>query len=166
MAISRDLLLSTMLVVLSGPVAAQDTPHVTWHDDGTVTLKSDPEYGMEITTTQGGAGRPVRSRPRSPSRARTVTILSLDSGPKGGISGPIYMFRPIWEELTGAKLNIALTPISELYTKTFLDLRNGTGEYDAIIVGAFFYGDLIAGKYILPVDEWRRAASTRNGTTT
>lgn len=157
MAISRALLLSAALIVLGGAAAvAQNTPHVTWHDDGTVTLKSDPEYGMEIKTTKEELGTLFGPGQR-PFEGETVTILTLDSGPKGGISGPLYMFRPIWEELTGAKLNIALTPISELYTKTFLDLRNGTGEYDAMIVGAFFYGDLIAGKYILPVDEWNKS---------
>lgn len=151
---SRTLLASTaLLALIAGAAAAQDTPHVTWNDDGTVTLKSDPEYGMEITTTREELGT-LFGPGEQPFAGDEVTVLSLDSGPKGGISGPIYMFRPIWEELTGAKLNIALVPISELYTKTFLDLRNGTGEYDAIIVGAFFYGDLLAGNYILPVDEF------------
>lgn len=151
---SRTLLASTALLALfAGAAIAQDTPHVTWHDDGTVTLKSDPEYGMEITTSREELGS-LFGPGEQPFAGDEVTILSLDSGPKGGISGPIYMFRPIWEELSGAKLNIALVPISELYTKTFLDLRNGTGEYDAMIVGAFFYGDLIAGNYILPVDEF------------
>ena len=139
-------------------VAAADAAtvgkYVTWNDDGTVELRMDPEYGGVIKTTRDELGA-LFGPGLKPFEGQEVTILSLDSGPKGGISGPVYAFRPIWEELTGGKLTIALTPISELYTKTFLDLRNGTGEYDAIIVGAFFYGDLIAGDYILPVDEWR-----------
>ena len=59
-------------------------------------------------------------------------------------------FRPIFEELSGATVNIALVPISELYTKIFLDLRNGTGQYDAFMVGAFWYGDIVGGNYALP----------------
>ena len=35
-----------------------------------------------------------------------------------------------------------------------LDLRQGTGLYDAIIVGAFFYGDLVAGDFMLPIEEY------------
>lgn len=152
----RSLLAAAGLaLVFSGSAAvAQDTPHVKWHDDGTVELIMDAEYGGVIKTTREELGA-LFGPGEKPFEGQEVTILSLDSGPKGGISGPLYAFRPIWEELSGAKLNIALTPISELYTKTFLDLRNGTGEYDAIIVGAFFYGDLIAGNYILPVDDWR-----------
>lgn len=150
----NSLLVTTAVsALLASTAMAQDTPHVQWHDDGTVTLTSDPEYGMTITTTREELGA-LFGPGEQPFAGEDVTILSLDSGPKGGISGPVYMFRPIWEELTGATLNIALTPISELYTKTFLDLRNGTGEYDAMIVGAFFYGDLIANDYILPVDDW------------
>lgn len=135
---------------------AQNSEHVTWNDDGTVTLKTPADYEGTFTVQQemlGGLFGPGEK----PFEGEEITVLTLDSGPKGGISGPLYAFRPMFEELSGAKVNIALTPISELYTKTFLDLRNGTGEYDAIIVGAFFYGDLIAGDYILPVDEWRES---------
>jgi multiple sugar transport system substrate-binding protein len=142
--------------LVSGPALSQDSEHVTWNDDGTVTLTTPPEYEGSFTIPQemlGGLFGPGEQ----PFEGEEVTILTLDSGPKGGISGPLYAFRPMWEELTGATLNIALTPISELYTKTFLDLRNGTGEYDAVLVGAFFYGDLIDGNYILPVDDWRES---------
>jgi multiple sugar transport system substrate-binding protein len=145
------------LATATGLAAAQDTPHVAWHDDGSVTIKTDPEYdSVEITLPAGALGT-LFGPGQKPFEGEEVTILSLDSGPKGGISGPLYMFRPIFEELSGAKVNVALTPISELYTKAFLDLRNGTGEYDAIVVGAFFYGDLIAGNYMLAVDDWMKS---------
>ena len=71
------------------------------------------------------------------------------AGPKGGISGPLYQFRPIWEELTGGKVNIVELPFAEHYTKMMLDLRNGTGQYDAFMVGAFWYGDIVAGRLCL-----------------
>jgi multiple sugar transport system substrate-binding protein len=145
-----------VLAAPGGVAHAQDTEHVTWNDDGTVTLRTDPEYEGEWTIPQemlGGLFGPGEK----PFEGEAITVLTLDSGPKGGISGPLYAFRPIYEELSGATVDIALTPISELYTKTFLDLRNGTGAYDAIIVGAFFYGDLIDGNYILQVDDWRES---------
>jgi multiple sugar transport system substrate-binding protein len=130
---------------------------VEWTDDGRVIVTLSPEYDsaqIELSADDlGGLFGPGEK----PFEGDEITVLTLDSGPKGGISGPIYAFRPIFEELTGAKLNIALVPISELYTKIFLDLRNGTGEYDGMIVGAFMYGDLIDGNYILPVDDWRES---------
>ena len=151
-----SLVLVASTLLWTGAATAQNSEHVKWNDDGTVTLTTPPEYEGNFTIPQemlGGLFGPGEK----PFEGEEVTVLTLDSGPKGGISGPLYAFRPMWEELTGAKLNIALTPISELYTKTFLDLRNGTGEYDAILVGAFFYGDLIDGNYILSVDDWRES---------
>ena len=34
-----------------------------------------------------------------------------------------------------------------------LDLRNGTGEYDAFMVGAFWYGDIAPQGYAFEIDE-------------
>ncbi|MEO1090208.1 MAG: extracellular solute-binding protein [Pseudomonadota bacterium] len=155
-AVHRACLLASAAVFAAGGAVAQNTDHVTWNDDGTVTLKTPAEYEGEFTVPQEMLGGLFAPGER-PFDGEEITILTLDSGPKGGISGPLYAFRPMFEELSGATVNIALTPISELYTKTFLDLRNGTGEYDAMIVGAFFYGDLIDGNYVLPVDDWRES---------
>jgi multiple sugar transport system substrate-binding protein len=137
--------------------SAQAGEFVEWRDDGTVLLKLGKDYDDAVITANKADLGALFGPDEKPFEGEEITVLTLDSGPKGGISGPIYAFRPIFEELTGAKLNIALVPISELYTKLFLDLRNGTGEYDGSIVGAFMYGDLIDGKYILPLDEWRQS---------
>ena len=137
--------------------SAQAGEFVEWQDDGTVLLKLGKDYDDAVITANKADLGALFGPDEKPFEGEEITVLTLDSGPKGGISGPIYAFRPIFEELTGAKLNIALVPISELYTKLFLDLRNGTGEYDGSIVGAFMYGDLIDGKYILPLDEWRQS---------
>jgi multiple sugar transport system substrate-binding protein len=151
----RALLLGTASAALiAGTAAAQS---VEWTDDGRAIITLGPDYDsaqIEVPAEDmGGLFGPGEQ----PFAGDEITVITLDSGPKGGISGPIYAFRPIFEELTGAKLNIALVPISELYTKIFLDLRNGSGEYDGMIVGAFMYGDLIDGNYILPVDDWRES---------
>src|SRR5215218_1788485 len=123
--------------------AAQAQEHVEWREDGTALLKLGKDYDDAVITARKEDLGALFGPGEKPFEGEEITVLTLDSGPKGGISGPIYAFRPVFEELTGAKLNIALAPISELYTKLFLDLRNGTGEYDGSIVGAFMYGDLI-----------------------
>ncbi len=154
----RALLLSSasaaLIAATAGAAAAQS---VEWTDDGNVIMTLSPEYdSAQIVVPAEDLGG-LFGPDEKPFEGDEITVLTLDSGPKGGISGPIYAFRPIFEELSGAKVNIALVPISELYTKIFLDLRNGTGEYDGMIVGAFMYGDLIDGNYILPVDDWRES---------
>ena len=146
---------ASALALLAGPALAGE--YVEWLDDGRVLIKLSPEYDSAVIEARAEDLGALFGPDEQPFAGDEITVLTLDSGPKGGISGPIYAFRPVFEELTGAKVNIALVPISELYTKIFLDLRNGTGEYDGMIVGAFMYGDLIDGNYMLPVDDWRES---------
>ena len=139
------------LAALTAANAQAQDGHVTWHDDGSVDLIM--EDGAVIKTSRDELGS-LFGPGEKPFEGTTLTVLTLDSGPRGGISGPIFSFRPIWEELSGATLEIALTPVTDLYAKMMLDLRQGTGLYDAIIVGAFFYGDLVAGDFMLPIEEY------------
>ena len=153
MKLRHAALLGVALAALSAPVASAGQ-YVDWKDDGTVDLKLGPDYdNAVITATQEELGT-LFGPDEKPFDGVNITVLTLDSGPKGGISGPINAFRPVWEELSGGKLDIALTPITDLYAKMMLDLRQGTGLYDGIIVGAFFYGDLVAGEYMVPVDDY------------
>ena len=121
----------TALLLMAGGATAQDK-HVKWHDDDSVDLILDD--GTVIKTTRDDLGS-LFGPGEKPFDGTEITVLSLDSGPKGGISGPIHSMRPVWEELSGGKLNIALTPITDLYAKMMLDLRQGTGLYDSVIVG-------------------------------
>jgi hypothetical protein len=81
-----------------------------------------------------------------------VRLLTQDEGTHGPISGPIEALRPVWEELTGAKLELGLVPVSELYATMALALARGGDRYDAAVVAAYFYGDLVAGKYLASID--------------
>src|SRR3954454_11187356 len=135
---------------------AQDTAHVKWHADGTVDLVTDPDYGATIHTSQAELGSAFGPG-KQPFSGTTISVTVNAGGPKGGISGPLYEFRPIWEELSGGKVNIVELPFAEHYTKMMLDLRNGTGAYDAFMVGAFWYGDIVVPGYALPVDDMNKS---------
>jgi multiple sugar transport system substrate-binding protein len=148
----RALLGAAAMALFASAATAQE--HVRWNDDGTVDLMLGPDYDNTVITTTREELGALFGPDQKPFEGSNITVLTLDSGPKGGISGPINAYRPVWEELSGGTLDIALTPITDLYAKMMLDLRQGTGLYDAIIVGAFFYGDLVAGNYMIPVDDY------------
>ncbi|MCX6090082.1 MAG: extracellular solute-binding protein [Candidatus Atribacteria bacterium] len=84
----------------------------------------------------------------------TVTIATLAGGVKGPISGPLYLYRQAWEELTGGKVNIVEIPFAQLPTKIKTDLITGAGKYDVMEPCGTMYGDLIAGNFIIPLDDF------------
>lgn len=90
-----------------------------------------------------------------PFEGKTITIACLAAGPKGTISGPLYIWRDEWEKISGAKLEIAEIPFSEIYEKIMTDLLTGTGAYDGFVTYlGKSWGDLIGGNFIVPIDQY------------
>ena len=133
--------------------AAWAGEHVEWKDDGTVLIKLGEAYNNAVITTSREELGSAFGPDQKPFEGVTITVTVNGAGPKGGISGPLHQFRPIWEELSGGKVEIVELPFGEHYTKMMLDLRNGTGQYDAFMVGAFWYGDIVPAGYGFPIDE-------------
>ena len=126
--------------------------HVERLADGTVLLKLGPAYENAVIETSVDELGPLLGGASPAFAGATVRLLTHSEGTHGPVSGPIEALRPVWEELTGAQLELGLVPISELYADLMLDLGQGRGSYDAAVVAAFFYGDLIAGNHMAPVD--------------
>lgn len=143
------LLGAALAAAVAGAAHAQGK-HVEWHEDGTVEMIM--QDGTVIKTTRDELGS-LFGPARQPFAGTEISVTVNAGGPKGGISGPLHSFRPIWEELSGGKLNIVELPFAEHYTKMMLDLRQGTGQYDAFMVGAFWYGDIVPAGYAYPVDD-------------
>jgi multiple sugar transport system substrate-binding protein len=136
------------------PAVALAGPYVDWFDDGTVLLKLGPTYDDAVIQTDADSLGSLFSGPDAkPFEGQTITILAHDEGVKGPMSGPLLAFAPVFEELSGATVEMELVPISDLYATMMLDFEQGTNKYDAIVVPAYFYGDLIAGERIVPVGE-------------
>ena len=105
--------------LFAGPAAAQS---VEWKDDGTVLLHLGEAYNdAVIQTTREELGSEF-GPDKKPFEGVTITVTVNGAGPKGGICGPLHQFRPIWEELSGGKVNIVELPFAEHYTKMMLDL--------------------------------------------
>ena len=87
-----------------------------------------------------------------PFQGQTVSVLVFSGGRNGGISGPLYHWRDKWEQMTGAKLQIAEFPFGQLHEKMFLDLITGAGKFDIFMICASEMGELVTGDYIVPID--------------
>lgn len=149
----RRALLSTVIVTGVGISPAWSGEFVDWNDDGTVTLKLGEAYDNTEIVVNGEDLGALFGADEQPFPDAEISVTVNSGGPKGGISGPLYAFRGPWEELTGGTLNVIELPFGEHYTKMMLDLRNGTGQYDAFMVGAFWYGDIVPNGFAFPVDE-------------
>jgi multiple sugar transport system substrate-binding protein len=147
----KSLLGAAASVLLASTAMAQE--HVRWNDDGTVDLMLGPDYDNTVITTTREELGTLFGPDQLPFEGVEISVTVNSSGPKGGISGPLHAFRPVWEELSGGTLNIVELPFGEHYTKMMLDLRNGTGEYDGFMVGAFWYGDIAPAGYGFPIDD-------------
>lgn len=61
---------------------------------------------------------------------------------------------PMWEELTGIKVNVIESPISEMFTKTIQAHRAGSGAYDVLNVLPSQMPDMVQAGAIIPLDDW------------
>ena len=67
---------------------------------------------------------------------------------------PLEHSGPIWEKLTGVKINVIAIPINELFTKTIAEHRSGTGAYDMLNVVPAWMPDMIEAGVLEPLDAY------------
>ncbi|MBW2121074.1 MAG: hypothetical protein JRH07_04420, partial [Deltaproteobacteria bacterium] len=84
----------------------------------------------------------------------TINIGVLAAGQRGAISGALYQWRPQWEEMTGAKLNIIEVPIAQIREKIMTDLYTGAGGFDGFDGPVWLMGDLVKGDFLVPIEKW------------
>ncbi len=65
---------------------------------------------------------------------------------------PLNFSGPMWEELTGIKVEVIEIPINELFTKTLAEHRAGTGAYDLLNVIPAWMPDLVNAGALEPLD--------------
>jgi multiple sugar transport system substrate-binding protein len=120
---------------------------------------ADPQpwlKGSDTTVVRPGDVLPPRVAPpctpgRCPFAGQHVTVLVAEGQ---GIGGPVLEIKPEFEAATGATLEIVQRPHEELFATLISDLIGGTGRYDACIAGAWWLGELVAGKHIVPYDRY------------
>ena len=93
--------------------AAQAGEHVDWLDDDKVMLKLGPAYGDAVIETSRNELGSLFGPEAQPFAGQTIRVLTQNDGPHGAISGPLTAFAPVFEELSGAKVELELVPVSD-----------------------------------------------------
>ena len=68
--------------------------------------------------------------------------------------GPQNFSGPLWEELTGIKVNIIEAQHDEMFPKMMQEHRGGTGAYDVLNVVPAWMGDMVRAGAVEPLDEY------------
>jgi len=66
---------------------------------------------------------------------------------------PLYM-GPIWESLTGSKINVIQLSYNDMYTNQLQDHLTGGGSYDVLDVSPFWMQDYVAAGVLEPLDAY------------
>ncbi|MCC7206329.1 MAG: extracellular solute-binding protein [Anaerolineae bacterium] len=85
---------------------------------------------------------------------QTLTVAVQQAGARGGISGPYYFWRDVFETATGATLEIVEIPQAQYFTTTSTDFLTGQNSYDVMNIGAWFLADYVYNGWIQPVDQF------------
>jgi len=98
---------------------------------------------------QSAADRAVEAAKKYAGETVTVTweagLQALD---------PLNFSGPLFEELTGVKVEVVEIPVSELFTKTVAEHRAGTGAYDLLNIVPAWMPDLVNAGVIVPLDQY------------
>lgn len=65
---------------------------------------------------------------------------------------PLNFSGPLWEEMTGIKINVAELPLDEMFTKALIEHRAGTGAYDVLNVVPAWMADMVTAGVVEPLD--------------
>jgi multiple sugar transport system substrate-binding protein len=83
---------------------------------------------------------------------QTLTVAVQQAGPRGGISGPYYFWREVFQTATGATLEIVEIPQAQFPETTFTDFLTGQNSYDVLNIGAWYLADYVVNGWVQPVE--------------
>jgi multiple sugar transport system substrate-binding protein len=119
-------------------------------------LKAAEVRAQDGTPATTGAAQtaPVVATPCSGDQClwagKEITVQCIDDS----VKIPYFEVRDEFEAATGAKVTIVADPIGEAFPKLLEDAANGTNQFDAAMIGMWWLGELVAGDYILPFDDY------------
>jgi multiple sugar transport system substrate-binding protein len=141
--VKKVALLGTVCL-LALPALARAEGLVKRAADGSIEVKSD--VADSIIFPKGALGSLIEDAwakgGKKPFEGITVSVVTLNAGPRGAISGGLLPWQKAWEELSGEKLEVVLKPFNDLAPVIFNDIFTGAGAYDGFVPPMLFLGDM------------------------
>lgn len=145
---------STLLLLLAGTVAAQ---YVQVLEDGRIEVTS-VYPGDSVVFEPGELGSAIEDAWLNdgplPFAGLSVSVVTLQSGQRGAISGGAVNWAPAFSELTGAELIVVERPFNDLAPVIFSDLLTGTGAFDGFMPPMGFMGEFVSGDFLTPINDF------------
>ncbi len=112
-------------------------------------------FGLALAATTGTAIA-QSAADRAVEAARQYAGETLNVTWEAGLQAqdPLSYSGPLWEQLTGVKINVVEIPINELFTKTIAEHRAGTGAYDMLSVVPAWMPDMVGAGVLEPLDSY------------
>ncbi|MEO7241607.1 MAG: sugar ABC transporter substrate-binding protein [Variovorax sp.] len=85
------------------------------------------------------------------SKFKGETLNMTWPGGAGALDPKVYTV-PLWEKLTGVKVNVIETPIPEMFPKIMVEHRARTGAYDVVSIVPSWLADMASSGAIEPLD--------------
>lgn len=107
----------------------------------------------QATNPGGGTTPPIVAEPGSGDPAwagKQLTVQCIDDS----VRIPWDEIRPEFEAATGATVTIVPDPIGEAFPRLLEDAATQSNRFDAAMIGMWWLGELVAGEYIMPYDEF------------
>lgn len=143
------------LLAFAGSAAAQEYVEVL--DDGRIQVTS-VYPGDSIVFEPGELGTAIEDAWLNggplPYEGVDVSVVTLQSGQRGAISGGAVNWAPAFSELTGANVTVVERPFNDLSSVIFSDLRTGTGAYDGFMPPMAFMGEFVNGDFLQPINDF------------
>jgi multiple sugar transport system substrate-binding protein len=123
-------------------------------------LRAVPAAAQDGTPAAAADGPPVVAQPGSGDPAwagKEITVQAIDDS----VLIPWEEIRGEFEAATGATVTIVADPIGEAFPRLLEDAATGSNRFDAAMIGMWWLGELVAGDYIMPFDEYLADTSGR-----
>lgn len=126
----------------------------------TAAPAASKRQGVDVSVVKPGPLVPPRvAAPCAPGRCpfagQTVTALVFKGQP---IAGPVHEVKAEFEAATGARLEIVEVSFNEHFDNFISDVTNRVGRFDMTMAGAWWLGELVAGRFIVPYDRLQQDA--------